>query len=137
MLAIFTCPVPFGLRSKLPLVSVVLITLPSNLILSIAKLPDITVAPVLVSNVKLELSLIAPLAPANKTLPAVKSVTCNSAPALTTTSPVPFGSRIILPLLSVLLIVLPFKSKLSTLRLSSLLLASAIRALLAVRVPWT
>ena len=49
--------------------------------------------------------------------------------------PVPFAARVKLPLLLVTLRVLPFKSKLSTLRLSNLLLESVIRAEDAVSVP--
>ena len=89
------------------------------------------------SNVKLALSTKAPEAPTKTALPLVRSVTLNSAPVSTTTSPVPLGSKTILPLLLVELIVLPSKSKLSTLKLSTLLFASTKRALLAVKVPVT
>ncbi len=51
--------------------------------------------------------------------------------------PVPFAARVRLPLVLVTLSVLPFKSRLSTLRLSNLLLASAIRTEDAVNVPCT
>jgi hypothetical protein len=56
---------------------------------------------------------------------------------LRTNLPVPFGVRLMLPLVSVEEIVLPFKSRLSTLRLSNLLDASTIRADDAVSVPET
>ena len=53
-----------------------------------------------------------------------------------TVLPVPFGVNSKSPLVSVVLIVLPFKSKLSTFKLSNLELESVTRAELAVNAPF-
>jgi hypothetical protein len=85
-------PVPFGVILMSPLVSVLLIVLPFTLILSTFNSP-VTLKS-LPSNVKFALSSRAPLVPAITTLLSVKSLTVNVA---ATTSPVPFGVRLIAP----------------------------------------
>ena len=66
-------PVPFGSNVMLPLVSVELIVLPLIVMLSIATLPLTVSAPVPVSNSRLALSTIVPLAPTSTTRPELRS----------------------------------------------------------------
>ena len=114
------------------------------LMLSTSRSPVMSVAPVILtsavadnvlpSNVRLASSSNAPDVPARTILLFVKSLTVN---VEATTSPVPFGVNVMSPLVSVDVIALPLRSKLSTFKLSILFDASVIIALLAVSVPAT